>query len=174
MKLTKKEQFELFKSIGYKYDSETGNIYNTKGEICRHLTAYGYIQCTTSFEGNLYRQYAHRLAWFLYYNELPPEFIDHIDRNRINNKIANLRPTTKRENCSNIDKTNTSSKYVGVLYDRTYKGNNKWSARMLIHKKRIFIGRYSTEEEAYIAYQNKLMEIKNQEKNPYTGNFENL
>ncbi len=78
-------------------------------------------------------------------NNLP--CIDHIDGNRTNNSISNLRwasyqtnnrNSTKRYNCSSIHK--------GVVFNK-----NKWNAQIHNYKK-IHIGRYDTEIEAASAY----------------------
>lgn len=64
---------------------------------------------------------------------------------------------TNRENCSK-DKTNKTSKYIGVSYD---KFRYKWSAEIRENKKRHRLGRFENEYDAHIAYQNKLKEINN-------------
>lgn len=51
----------------------------------------------------------HRLLYFLYYGELPIE-IDHIDDNRSNNNIANLRSVTRKEQLMNIKKSKKGTK----------------------------------------------------------------
>jgi len=42
--------------------------------------------------------FAHRIAWFIHFNEMPPEIIDHIDGVRHNNRIAKLQSVTASEN----------------------------------------------------------------------------
>ena len=46
---------------------------------------------------------AHRLAWVVHYGEEPPEIIDHIDRNKSNNAISNLRDGTGGKNELNMN-----------------------------------------------------------------------
>jgi hypothetical protein len=63
---------------------------------CVSPTGYGRILCM----GKSYP--THRIAWALYHGEDPyPYQIDHIDRDKINNRIANLRLATPKENCAN-------------------------------------------------------------------------
>jgi len=50
---------------------------------------------------------AHRLAWVLTYGQWPENEIDHIDRNRENNRLANLREVTRCENRNNFDRMTT-------------------------------------------------------------------
>jgi hypothetical protein len=65
---------------------------------------------------------AHRAAWCLYYGEWPDQFIDHVNRDRTDNRIANLRVVDNRTNCKNqkLRRTNTSG-VMGVRWHRTKK-----------------------------------------------------
>lgn len=81
--------------------------------------------------------------------------VDHIDNNKLNNKLENLQITTNRENSSK-DKFGGSSKYVGVCFK---KDNKKWYSRIQINGKSKFLGYFKTEIDAYLAYQKKLKEI---------------
>lgn len=81
--------------------------------------------------------------------------INHIDSNRLNNKLENLEVVTSRENCAKrvLPKT---SKYVGVSW---CSERGKWKAQIKINGKGIMLGRFKTEEEAYNAYQNELIKL---------------
>jgi hypothetical protein len=99
-----------------------------------------------------YKQYfAHRLAWFYYYGEMPNMEIDHIDGNRQNNKITNLRLCTKSQNSQNQRnaKPINSTGYLGVSY---IKDSNKYRARIFIDKKCKNLGDYKTPEQAHLVY----------------------
>lgn len=76
-------------------------------------------------------------------------FIDHINRNRLDNRKENLRVVKKQENCINksIPSTNTSG-FMGVQW---YKSRNKWVATLAINKKNKFLGYYNIKEDAIIA-----------------------
>jgi hypothetical protein len=78
---------------------------------------------------------------------------DHIDGNGLNNCRSNLRFVTPRQNCQNkhIEKT---SKYYGVDLKT---GRGVWRARILVGDKRIYLGHFKTEEEAYAAYCNAVV-----------------
>ena len=79
------------------------------------------------------RQYkAHRLAWFLYYGEFPQMEIDHINRNRTDNRIANLRLSTRDENIKNsVVAPNRITGVVGVYIDLYTKGlKKKYTTRL--------------------------------------------
>ena len=71
--------------------------------------------------------------------------VDHIDNNPQNNRVDNLQLVTHRVNCSK-DKKDKTSKYTGLSLDR-----NKYRAQACLGGKVYFLGKYDTEEEAYIA-----------------------
>jgi hypothetical protein len=76
--------------------------------------------------------------------------IDHIDRNKLNNNVSNLRYVTIQINSRNrTKKTNCSSIYKGVYW---YKRDKKWVVKIHIDYKEIYLGRYKTELEAGYVY----------------------
>lgn len=96
--------------------------------------------------------YVHRIIWWLYTNKEIPEdlFIDHIDGDRINNSIENLRLASSTENQYNkFRQVNSTSKYKGVWFDSV---KNYWKASIRLKDKRLYIGQFNTELEAAIAY----------------------
>jgi hypothetical protein len=138
------------------YDPETG-VFRWKqfrrgvakqGSIAGYTTKKGYRKI--SVDGIDYTE--HRLAWKIFYNFDPTDQIDHIDRNRQNNKISNLRLATNQQNCMNtgIKKNNTSG-VTGVYF---YKKQQKWVARIGFNYKKINLGSFDTIEEATLAYKN--------------------
>lgn len=85
----------------------------------------------------------HRLIWIMFHGDIPESaYIDHIDQNRSNNKIENLRAVSKSQN-----NLNTGRK--GVSFD---SARNKWRAQTSIDNKTVALGRYDTEQEAIDAY----------------------
>ena len=97
------------------------------------------------------RYLAHRLAWFYVYGTWPVNDIDHLDTNRGNNRIANLRDVTNQINRENIRAPKASNKcgFLGVVYHPEAK---KWRARIQTNGKGKHIGLYETPEEAHDAY----------------------
>jgi len=77
---------------------------------------------------------------------------DHIDTNKLNNRKSNLRPATNDENIKNRNKFigNYTSKYKGVTECKRRK--KKWQAQIQVDNKYIYLGRFLTQEEAAIAY----------------------
>lgn len=117
----------------------------------------GYIYISLSAGGKVKKYNIHQLVAIAFLNHVPcghKEVIDHIDENKLNNYLENLRITTNRINCSKT-KRGVTSKYVGVR-----KNKGKFESRIRIGNTRKYLGRFTTEIEAHNAYQNALNEIK--------------
>lgn len=95
------------------------------------------------------RHKAHRVIWALVNGEWPEGEIDHIDGNKLNNVIGNLRVVSSAENRRNMSrpKTNTS----GVIGVDWCSVNHKWRARIKINRRRIHIGYFSNIDDAATA-----------------------
>lgn len=76
--------------------------------------------------------------------------IDHIDLNKTNNRVENLRIVTNRENCANNKVSRNKTGFVGVSY---IKKINKWIAVIYKNKKAKYLGTYKSALEASEAYQ---------------------
>jgi len=88
--------------------------------------------------------------------------VDHIDRNKLNNKLSNLRIVTNRQNHKNSEwAENSSSKYHGVCAGGTYAcGTTRWKAQIRHNLERFHLGCFKEEIEAHKAYQKALKQIK--------------
>lgn len=134
------------------YDPLTGALTwkvarNSKliGKETKSIDASGYIQvniCGTICKG-------HRLAWFIYYGQWPEGHIDHINGDRADNRIANLRVVTNAINCQNKREPLPANK-LGVLGVTFNKG--AYRASVMLNRKQHHLGRFSTIEEASAAY----------------------
>jgi hypothetical protein len=91
---------------------------------------------------------AHRLAWLYMTGEWPAEELDHINRDNADNRWANLREATRSQNGANTIRPNPSG-FRGVK-----KIRGRWRATIMVQKRGIFLGYYSTPEEAHAAYTN--------------------
>jgi len=113
----------------------------------------GYIRVRGT-NGKEYR--AHRIIWMLHFGEIPEGMlIDHIDGNKQNNKINNLRLATRIQNNANsIARVKTSGLPKGVV-----KTGNTYRARLTHKGKTYSLGSYLTIEEAKNAYDKKALEI---------------
>lgn len=136
------------------YDPDTGIFIRLKslnemkvkiGDVAGGLNAKGY--CLIRVDGIQYK--AHRLAWLYVYGKHPDNHIDHIDGDRENNKIINLRDVTSHGNGQNRRScnSNSTSGYLGVS-----KNGKGFTATIKVDYKRTGLGTYATPEEAHEAY----------------------
>jgi hypothetical protein len=94
---------------------------------------------------------AHRLAWLYVYGEFPSEWIDHIDGDRTNNRINNLRLCTPAENQMNRKKSvNNTSGFKGVSWDKEV---NMWKATVQLDGVRKHLGYFPQVEDASATYE---------------------
>ena len=85
----------------------------------------------------------------IYFIDNPKKYpqVNHIDNNKLNNKISNLEWVSNRENaCHRVKLSNYTSKYTGVSY---FKRDNKWRSSIQVNGVSIRFGMFKTEEEAY-------------------------
>ena len=118
------------------------------GDIAGHLCkSTGYEKITFNRRGFK----SHRVIWALVHGEWPELEVDHINGDRSDNKISNLRLASHVENIRNM-KTRKNKKCVlkGVT---PYKNQtNKFVAQIRIDGKQQKLGVFSTEQEAHNAY----------------------
>lgn len=100
---------------------------------------------------------AHQLAWLYMHGEFPTHMIDHIDGDRTNNAILNLRQSTGSQNSANsqISKSSTSG-IKGVTWSKAAK---KWVARIVSNGKVAFNEYFEKIEDARSAIEAKRVEI---------------
>ena len=93
---------------------------------------------------------AHRLAWLYVYGAFPQGQIDHINGDRFDNRIVNLRDATPQENAHNQKQAHKRNKsgFLGVIA----KPWGAFCAEIRVDKKKIYIGSYPTAELAHQAY----------------------
>ena len=92
------------------------------------------------------RIYSHRLAWYFIYGHMPLSGIDHIDGNKLNNSIKNLRQAVHSENAQNIKRqSNNTSGHTGVHW---HKQIGKWHAYVNVNKKRVSAGCFNDFDDA--------------------------
>lgn len=103
------------------------------------------------------RVLAHRIAWLLANGPIPKDKeIDHINHNRLDNRLINLRLVTRTSNLRNQSRyKNNTSGVTGVSYD---KNSGKWRAHITVEGKTLTLGRYSVLEDAIA--RRKLAEVE--------------
>lgn len=140
--MTMLERCELAKAKGYKYNPDTGELIGIKGNVIISKDRDGYIQASI-YSKKYYPIRGHRLAWYLYYGKLPKNKIDHIDCDRSNNRINNLRDVTNQQNNFN------NSKAKGYVWHSIAK---KFQAKITVGGKIIYLGLFVDEQDARNAY----------------------
>ena len=93
--------------------------------------------------------YVHRLAWLYVHGAFPANCIDHINGDRSDNRIANLRAVTVQENNFNVKAVRAASGLVGAYWEKRTK---KWMASIKARGRRTTLGRFATPEAAHEAY----------------------
>jgi YHS domain-containing protein len=110
------------------YDPETG-VFSRKSRKNSHgsVDVYGYL--ILKIKGKQYK--AHRMAWLYVHGELPNGCIDHINRDKLDNRIVNLRCVSQAENTRNSTiKTNINTGYKGVHIDRTVGTKKRFATKV--------------------------------------------
>lgn len=82
--------------------------------------------------------------------------IDHINRNRLDNRRSNLRLCTVTQNAINRSKKESSSRYIGVSWKKT---KNKWYAQIKQNKKVKYLGLFECEKEAAKRYNEEAINL---------------
>ena len=118
------------------------------GAPAGYLRPDGYRRVGFRFNGKRFRFYAHIVAWFMHYGEWPLKEMDHINGDRDDNRVCNLRQVTHRENLMNRV-INRAGRLPGCCLE---KRSGKWRARIQFDDKRRHIGLFDTEREANAAY----------------------
>lgn len=142
------------------YESSTGEFWWTMPGFGRtvgkrlgsRLWTKGHSYLTMKIAGTVY--YAHRVAWLYHYGEWPTSTVDHIDADRTNNAIENLRLATPAQNAARRPTKRTISPSRGV-----FPQGAGYVARIHHGGKRHYLGYFSTAAEAQSVYEAKAKEI---------------
>ena len=116
------------------------------GDVAGTLRKDGYFRI--QIDGKLY--FAHRLAWFYIHGNLPIYHIDHIDGNRFNNRINNLRDVDRLTNNQNIKPAQQKNKSTGLL--GVTKHRSKFMAQITINGIHKYLGCFDNAHKAHEVY----------------------
>ena len=146
---------ETIKSL-LDYDPDTGifrwKVTGTGRKVSKiaGCNGQGYVSIRINYE----LLYAHRLAWYITYGYLPKE-LDHINRNKSDNRICNLRECNRSQNLAN-KLPYENRKYKGVYFD---KRRGKYQSQIKHNNKQYYLGTFKTSEAAARAYNAKALEL---------------
>lgn len=142
------EQLEQIADV-LRYDADTGDFYRMKGggnyskmlvgkKLALATNSTGYKVVNVVGKSLL----AHHVAWFLHYGRWPEDHMDHIDHDRTNNRIENLRIASHKINAKNVAiYRNNRSGLHGVAW---ISGARKWRARINADRRCISLGMHDT------------------------------
>jgi len=140
--------------------TESGIVTNIKtGRVLKQSIANGYFQICLS-KNNIKKHYfIHQLVARTFIDDYntDTQVVDHIDSNKLNNNLENLRIVTQRLNMHN--KKNQSNFGIGVIR-RENKNEIKYKATININKKNTYLGSFDTAEKAYAKYKEVADQIK--------------
>ena len=158
-------EHELLRTA-FSYDPATGVFTRKKkwgskpvGSVVGGLSRYGYVQI--AFNGRTHT--AQRLAWLYVHGHWPAGVIDHIDRNRTNNRIGNLRDVGYPENANNSGPQRRSQSGVKGVSLRSLRNGRRpkkaWRADIVVNGRKNFLGNFYTIEDAAQARANAEREL---------------
>lgn len=155
-----------------RYEPDTGKLFwrerlpdsvncareSTRVRICRNWNARfagEEVRQSPTIRGHAYvaincvKLLTHRVIWAIYHAEWPRHEIDHINGNRVDNRLCNLRDIPHQENMKNVAlNRDNKSGHHGIWWDDK---RGKYQAFIADKSKRIALGRFNTIEEAVAA-----------------------
>ena len=149
----------------YHYDENNGVLLRKKprrgvkvGQVVGCMAANGYITLGIRINRKQRRYAAHRVMYAIFYGEDPGLYeIDHIDGNRANNRINNLRLATRVQNLANGPARKTARcGFRGVSF---FKPIRKWRADIKANGKQKCLGYFDDPEVAARAYDRAALEV---------------
>ncbi len=154
---------EVWKPIDgyYNYEiSSRGRVMNVKkGKLLKSfLKSDGYLEVYLCLNSKKTHKSIHRLVANAFITPKANKLlVDHVNGDKNNNNIKNLRWVNKKENAQNCKLSlRNSSGTKGVTYDKSRK---KWKAHICVDYKHVFIGRFDNKDDAIKARQNKAKEL---------------
>lgn len=142
------------------FEYRDGNLYwkNSKGNRVRPDRRAGTINDTGYLRVDLFGKHfrVHRLIYLMFHGNLP-KILDHINGNKLDNRIENLRPATTYQNVWNSTKRRTNTSGIkNVCWDKKTK---KWKVVINVGSKSHYLGLYSDINEAAQVAQQKRNEL---------------
>jgi hypothetical protein len=152
------EEFRQIEGFSNYSISNIGNVKNNNTNKILKYRMFGLYYGVDLYNNNIPTKfYIHILLAEIFIPKIEGKnIVDHIDRNKLNNNLDNLRWTNISGNSRNqIKRKGCSSKYKCVSFDKTKK---KWGCKISINNKTKHIGYFNKEEDAALAYNNFVIE----------------
>lgn len=145
--ITQRRLMELLR-----YEPDTGKFQwafsrgGVRPGVCGRISRWGYHEICV--DKKLYK--AHRLAFLYMTGCFPEKDVDHINRDKSDNRWSNLREVTVSQNMCNVPiKPSNTSGYIGVVWD---KARGKWRAQIRINGVKKNLGRFDELSKAIETY----------------------
>jgi hypothetical protein len=110
----------------------------------------GYVGISIQKDGKKYQVLAHRVIWMLHHGDWPSQVIDHINRDKTDNRIENLRDVSPDANARN------NGNELGSGLKGSYRMKNRktptFKAHITVNRINTYLGTYRTAEEAHQAH----------------------
>lgn len=123
---------------------------NLVGSVAGCTSGKGYVRICVDFVSLK----AHRIAWLFVYGEWPSGDVDHINGNKSDNRICNLRCVTRSENMQNLKRANKNNKSSGLLGVTWSKSRSCFVAGIWLNGRRKHLGVFDDPQVAHQAYLN--------------------
>lgn len=140
-----RERFNYYPSTGV-LTWRTNVRSDLVGKAAGTLQGKGYLSVVIN---NEHRILVHRLIWIHFYGREPKETIDHVNRIKTDNRIANLREASWSQQIMNQGmRSNNTSGFKGVIWDRD---RNRYAAQLMLNGRNKYLGRFERIEDAIAA-----------------------
>lgn len=124
------------------------------GTMAGTVGSNGYVRLLVNRKG----YYAHRVAWLFAHGQWPRNTIDHINGNKADNRLCNLRDVPHAENLRNQHKARSNNS-TGLLGVSQRPSGKTWQARIGVDGRQFSLGFFPSPELAHEAYMKKRSEL---------------
>jgi hypothetical protein len=135
------------------YDPRTGFLHWAEGQRLAGKVAGSYSAKTVTVTIGCLTVPAHHVVWLLTKGEWPSQHLEHINGNKVDNRLENLREVAQRPRRKSTGK---SSKFMGVSWSASSK---KWVAYIRANGKVVHLGTFRFEQNAHRAYMKAKSEL---------------
>jgi len=156
---------EIWKRVPNYEDYEISNLGRLMSYKCNKTTLIkgsqapnGYLQYNLINKNGAFKRSASVIVAMAFLGHKPKGYhivIDHINNIKTDNRLENIRIVTQRFNAFRVQGAYTS-KYKGVAW---HKANKKWVASMSMGKVKKYLGSFTDEYQAHLAYQKAIKEL---------------